>query len=197
MLVVDVETTGLDTKECSILSIGALDFDNPSNQFYIECQVFSGARIAQQALEVNGFTEEQINDSSKPTVEGAVKKFLAWVETCSSKIIGGENSWFDREFLIHSCRRFGIKWPLNYARSVDLHTTCYNHLLRRGESPEKDGLSILRLNSILEYTGLPQEPDPHNALTGAKMSAEAFSRLLYGKPLLDEFKRYPLSEAVK
>jgi len=48
----------------------------------------------------------------------------------------------------------------------------------------------LSLDEIAKYAGLKEEPRPHNALTGAKFEAEAFSRIVYGKPLLPEFKNY-------
>ncbi len=47
---------------------------------------------------------------------------------------------------------------------------------------------------ILSYVGLPEEPRPHNGLVGARMEAEAFSRLLHGRTLLQEFETYPLPE---
>ena len=57
MIVVDVETSGLDDEKNSLLSIGAVDFYNPKNQFYGECRVREGAEVNPEALEVNGFTE--------------------------------------------------------------------------------------------------------------------------------------------
>jgi len=58
MIMVDVETTGVDAKKNSIISIGAVDFSNPQNQFYKECRIWEGAEITQQALYINGFTKE-------------------------------------------------------------------------------------------------------------------------------------------
>ena len=60
MIIVDVEATGVDAKLCSLLSVGAVDFDNPTNQFYAECYAFPGAHIEKEALEVNGFRVEEI-----------------------------------------------------------------------------------------------------------------------------------------
>lgn len=60
MIIVDVESTGVDAKLCSLLSVGAVDFDNPTNQFYMECYAFPGAHIEKEALKVNGFKMEEI-----------------------------------------------------------------------------------------------------------------------------------------
>ena len=47
------------------------------------------------------------------------------------------------------------------------------------------------------YVGLPPEPKPHHALTGAKVEAEALSRLLFGKILLKEFAHYEIPKYLK
>ncbi len=38
---------------------------------------------------------------------------------------------------------------------------------------------------------------PHNALTDAKLTAECFSRIVYGKNLLEEFKKFPIPEYLR
>ena len=58
MIVLDVETSGTDPNKHSILSLGALDLSNPSNQFYGECRAFEGAHLEEEAFAVNGFTKE-------------------------------------------------------------------------------------------------------------------------------------------
>jgi hypothetical protein len=44
----------------------------------------------------------------------------------------------------------------------------------------------------MEYCGLPGEPKPHNALTGALCHAEAFSRIAYNKKLLPDFSSFDI-----
>lgn len=194
MIVVDVETTGIDPKRHSIVSIGAVDFSNPENQFYQECRIWDGAEIDEEALKINGFSEEDIKSHDKITEKELINNFLQWIENIGDKTIAGENPSFDRDFLKFSAERNGIKWPLGY-RTVDLHTLCYTHQLKRGINPPiKNGKSDLNTDKILEYVGLPAEPKPHNALIGAKMEAEAFSRLIYGKGLLKEFENYPIPD---
>lgn len=46
------------------------------------------------------------------------------------------------------------------------------------EIPMKNGLSSLSMDSVLGLAGLEPEPKPHNALTGAKLEAEAIRRIL-------------------
>jgi len=192
MIILDVETTGLYPKKNSIGSIGALDFSNPANQFYEECRIWDGAEISQQALEINGFTKEELRNSDKQSLETIIKKFIEWADKIDDKTIAGENPSFDRDFLIDSIERYGIKWRVGY-RTVDLHSLVYSHHLKIGIAPpRKDGRTDLNTDKILEYLGLPKEPKPHRALTGAKMEAEAFSRLIYRKSLLEEFKNFPI-----
>src|SRR3989338_2689314 len=105
MIVVDVETTGVNPQKHSMVSIGALDFLNPKNTFYEECRIWDGAEIDLGALAVNGFTKEQIIDPKKQTAEEAVKKFIEWTKAMPNRTIAGGNPFFDADFLKASARR--------------------------------------------------------------------------------------------
>lgn len=197
MIVVDVESTGLDPKKHSIVSIGAVDFDNPDYQFYRECRIWDGAEVSKSALDVNGFSEDEIVDATKVSLEAAMEDFIKWADDCDDKTLAGVNPSFDRDFLKASAEKAGIKWDFAY-RMVDLHSLCYSHYLSRGiDPPMKNNHTCITSDKTYEYVGLPDEPKPHNALTGAKMEAEAFSRLIKGKSLLEEYESYALPEYLK
>lgn len=195
MIIVDVETAGINAEQSCILSIGALEFSNPNNQFYGECRIWDDTEeITEEALKINGFSKEQIRDKSKKSPKELLEAFLAWMETCEEKTMAGENPFFDRSFLKATAEREEIKVIFPY-RTVDLHSLCYSNHLRRGiPIPLKNKRTDLSLKKIFPYVGLPEEPMPHNALTGAKMEAEAFSRLILGKNLLKEFEYHPVPE---
>ncbi len=202
MIIVDVETTGVNFSRNSIVSIGALDFSKPENQFYEECRIWEGAEIQQDALNVNGFTIEQITNTNKQSLEEAVKRFINWAENIEEKTFAGENPVFDYIFLRTSANKYDLPWNLGrregIGRTIDLHSLCYsNHLKRNLIPPIKNKITDLNTNKILQYAGLPEEPNPHNALTGAKMEAEAFSRLIYGRGLLKEFEKYYIPDFLK
>ncbi|MEK6823874.1 MAG: 3'-5' exonuclease [Nanoarchaeota archaeon] len=197
MIVLDIETTGVYPEKNSMVSIGAVDFSKPENQFYAECRIWEGAEITQEALNINGFTKEQITNTNKHSLEEAVGKFIQWMEKIEDKTLAGENPSFDRDFLKNSVERCGINYRLGH-RIIDLHSLSYAHHLKRGLiPPAKNGRTDLNLNKTLVYVGLPSEPKSHNALTGAKMEAEAFSRLIYGKNLLPEFEKYKIPDYLK
>lgn len=188
MIVIDIETTGQDAVKNSILSIGAVDFCNPKNQFYGECRIWDGATVEPAALEVNGFTRTQIADLKKQSEGELVKAFLAWTKSCKVKTWAGMNPLFDYNFVRAACLRTQLGLPFAY-RLVDLHTIAYVHVLQKGGAPACDDRgSRLHTDEILKLAGLARVLLTHNALTDAKIEAEAISRLVFGKPLLEELK---------
>lgn len=194
MLIIDIEASGTDPLKNSILSIGALDFDHPDNQFYDECRAWEGAHINDEALAVNGFTKEEALDPSKKTEEEVVKAFIAWAKPLRDWTFAGQNPSFDRDFIRAACLRNHIDFPFAH-RTLDTHSLAYLHMVKRGVVPPFDSAkrrSSLDLDAILRYVGVPEEPSPHNALTGAMSHAEVVSRLLYGRPLLPDFEMYPI-----
>lgn len=198
MLVVDIESSGLDPIKHGILSIGAVDLGRPDRIFYGECRLDSGKTADPAALDYNGFTIEQINDSSAQSQNQLIKKFARWVEGAKDKTIAGENpANLDLPLLRPAYAQAKLIWPFGY-RSIDLHSVSYHHHMIKGKSIKAvNQLSALSLDETLKYVGLDPEPKPHHGLTGAKLEAEAFSRLLRGKNLLAEYKHFKLPTHIK
>lgn len=200
MLIVDVEASGTEYAKHSIVSLGALDLSNPSNRFYEECRIWDGAHVMDEALVVNGFTKAQITDPKKQSEADLIHAFLHWSQSVGERTLGAQNVSFDRDFLRAAAMRAGhTEWPFSY-RTIDVHTLAWMHMVNHGLQPPIDPLkhhSALDLDATLEYCGIPAEPDPHNALTGALSHAEVIARLLYGRKLLPEFTQYEIPWKVK
>lgn len=194
MIILDIEASGTEYDVHSIVSLGAIDFLNPTNRLYLECAIWEGAHIMDGALEVNGFTEAQITNVKKISEAELVTEFLEWSFSMSDRTLVGQNVSFDRDFLKHASHRAKLQWDLPY-RTLDTHTMCWMHMVKQGIEVPIDSQhkrSTLDLDAILNYCGIPSEPHPHNALTGAMCHAEATSRLLYDKKLLPEFKTFEI-----
>lgn len=195
MIVLDIEASGTNYEKHSILSLGALDFEHPDNRLYLECQAWEGAHIDKEALEVNGFTYEQATDNLKQTEAQLIAQFLSWADGIEDQTLAGQNVSFDRDFVKAACERAGYNYPFAH-RTLDTHTLAYMHYVLHGKPiPIDKRHSALDLDTVLNYVGIPNEPEPHNALTGALSHAEVISRLLYHKTLVPELSMYPLPTA--
>ncbi|MHB1118180.1 MAG: 3'-5' exonuclease [Minisyncoccota bacterium] len=192
MIVADIEASGLDYRNHALLSIGAVDFENPERQFYGECRAWEGAHLDPEALAVNGFTETECLSPGKESLEELMARFHHWVEQSDDRILAGHNVSFDRDFLNNSFQRTKINFAFPF-RTIDLHTLAYTTCrMKNIPIPQRNGHPSLSLDTIMRLLGLPEEPKPHVALMGAKVAAEAFSRLMYEKNLLPEFSGYPM-----
>lgn len=194
MVIIDCEMTGLDPEKNAIVSIGGVDIENPERRLYIECQAWEGAGCDPEGLAVNGFTVEECFDPKRKTLEEAMREVYEWIEPIQDKTLAGQNVQLDMQFLNNAFKRVGINFAFKY-RVIDIHTIAYIDHVKRGiPVPKKDVHAALSLDAILRYVGVPEEPRPHNALTGAMVSAEAISRLVYNKKCLKEFSAYPLPQ---
>jgi DNA polymerase-3 subunit epsilon len=192
MIVIDTETSGLNPEKNSLLSIGAIDFENPLRRFYGECRVFDGALVSHEALAINGFTEDGVHDKSKMTDKELIEQFILWANASSDTTFAGENPAFDRDFMKETARRYGIDWRFAH-RTVDLHSIAYAYIRGQGrELPMKNGHTGQDLSATLTLVGMTDTRKAHNALEDALLEAEAFSRLIYKKGLLPEYAKYPL-----
>ncbi|GIW57491.1 MAG: hypothetical protein KatS3mg083_436 [Candidatus Dojkabacteria bacterium] len=192
MIVLDIETSGLDPYKASILSIGAIDFSQPSEFFYGECRVDDNAVIDPESLKVAGFTIQQVTDSSKDSTESLIKDLIRWLSDRNDRTIAGQNVHWDVGFLRVTCARLGINYPFGQ-RIVDLHSVAYSKFLELGlQIPLDRNRTALDLDRILDFVGLPMRPSNHHALEDARLEAEAFSRIIFGHNLLPVYKSYPV-----
>ncbi len=188
MIVLDMEMTGLDPEKCSIISIGALEFEHPENQFYGECRPWDEAEITDEALKITGFTRTKLANQQKSHKQ-LIEEFVAWTKKIKNKTIAGQNVWFDCIFFKAACLRENISWVFGH-RYVDSHAIAYEHFASAGKIILKpEGTSAINLDKILEFLGIKVRGSTHNALEDAQLTAEILSRFIYGKNLLPKYKQ--------
>lgn len=197
MIVLDIETTGLDPRRHSIVEIGAIDFNSPGNFFSERCSVWEGAEIDLNALEINGLSVDDIHDKTILTQKEIISKFIGWMDGIEDKTIAGQNVDFDIDFFNESSARCGLTFRLG-KRKVDQHAIVYADMMKRNiKPPLKEGFSVVNSDFIMKYAGIPPEPKPHRAINGARFEAEALSRLIYGRGLFEEFEGFGVPEYLK
>lgn len=196
MIVVDIETSGLEPDEHSILSLGAVNFNKPEEMFYQDCQVREGAKIDDFALKVNGYSKKEIKDQNKQTEKDLIINFLSWALDSREKIFAALVPNFDYEFIKYCCKIYKINHPFDF-RPVDLYSVAHASMIRNKVKPFKLEKGRVKPKNIYTYVGMPTEPKPHIAINGAKWETEAFHRLLNGKSVFKEFKDYKVPEFLR
>lgn len=196
MIVIDLETSGVHFDRHGIIAIGAVNFDNPSHEFFGEAHLPDGIHVEQEALDVNGYRLDDIrNPNWRPPIETLLLQFEEWLlQQPGDRTMGGQNTQFDDNFLKYwYIKRMQRLYPLGY-RIVDLHTVAYEYYRRSAvQIPvNKRNGSDINADTIYSLVGLPPEARPHNALTGARYEVEAFHRFWFGRPFYSFWMEYPV-----
>lgn len=207
-IVLDLEMSGLDLEKCGIWQIGAVDL-NTMEEFLEESKIDDEDEVERGALKVIGKTEEELRDPSKQSQREMIEKFFAWVRQKQLRNFLCQNPQFDIGFLYVKSSKYNLIKTFHF-RSFDLHTiaqTIYSKI--NGQFFTEDHHSKMGLSSILEFCGMKderikmegneviQEGNPHNALEDAKLTAECFSRLMYGENLFEEYNKFPVPKVLK
>lgn len=198
MIVVDVETTGIDPKTRSIIQIGALDFDNPDNRFSFSCRAFDGAKLDEGARAVHGISDAEVLDKNKPTEAEAMVSFVGWAKGIKDLTLVGYNTSFDRDFIKEASIRANVTWWNPVFRTIDIHSIVYaKHIELSIPIPLKNNHSDINTDYALEFVGLNKRPGFHDALEDAMLEAEILSRVIFGRNLLEEYKDFPMPKYLK
>jgi DNA polymerase III epsilon subunit-like protein len=209
MIVVDIETSGLNPDKCGIWQIGAIDLMNPNNSFLGESRIDEDDLIEDDALVVTGKTRRELKDSLKKSQEQLLIDFFNWVEKVEIKNLLCQNPQFDISFIRKKAERYGLSLPF-YHRVFDLHSISQlRYFQLKKEFLIKDGHSNMNLSECLRFCGIEdtrimvhgskiiREGDFHSALEDCKLEAECFYRLVYGKCLLEGYNKFKLPEYLK
>ncbi|CAC12497.1 hypothetical protein [Thermoplasma acidophilum] len=177
MIFIDTETTGLDPTKCSVISVGAVVYEDPSSRFYMEARPDPDAMIDDGALAVNGFTKEYLSSIANAMYD-MLTTFTEWYASNSSDYtVAGYNIDFDISFLSQECLMNSVRM-IRIDRRIDLKNLFETSDLYKGGRK--------RLDDLLMALGLGTERKPHNALYGALAEAEAYAMLVEKRRILPQ-----------
>jgi DNA polymerase III epsilon subunit-like protein len=207
VVVFDCETTGLDWKRNSIVSLGAVALPS-GNTFYEECRILPGTEIDVNALGVNGFTKDEVLDSNKQSARDLYMHFAQFCKENNAEVLSGFNiEHFDLKMLFEIYKKENLDWyfPTKYvdtkldfedyifnnprfAKLREQIETIYHFNTNNSNTIQK--VNHVSLNKSMKFYGIDDEPEPHNALGGAKYGAELFTLLYYKKHFIPEFSKF-------
>ena len=173
IVVVDVETSGLDPRIHGILEIGAVKMAT-GDEFTCEVRLEDDMVYDQGVYRVNGIAEERARSSERMSVEAALFELFGWLSPCPDGgkgwLMAGSNPRFDDGFLRAA---YGDDTAAKYPflrHLLDLQTVAFTYFVATGTPMPKS----LSADAIYRAVGLPEEPKPHQALRGARYEAHGF-----------------------
>lgn len=216
MIVLDIETSGdLIPDKRGIWQIGAIELENPDNFFIEESRIDDSDEIDEQALKVIGKTESYLRDKTKQTQKQLIEKFFNWAKKIKNKDLICHNPQYDYDFIYIKAKKYNLPVPFNH-RCFDIHSLAqlkfyqinkkFNFKIKNNELSSDFSLSNIlsfcgiqdkRISIEMKDGNIKKEGTPHNGLEDAKLTAECFSRIVYGKTLIKEFKDIPIPNYLK
>lgn len=164
IILIDLETTGLDPQTHEILEIGAINVDTGA-EFSVKVQPIHIESADTVAMKVNGYSAEQwITAVPLPTALVLLKEWVG-----EGKYMMSYNVSFDRMFIEKAYKECGIEYPFYY-HHFDLLTLAWYRL--HAGSP-------LSLKSVCTQLKLEAEPDIHSALEGCRAAYRVYQKLVY------------------
>lgn len=163
LIFVDVETTGLDDRNDSVIQVGAIRTDSTGRNVKtrLDIKVKPTTPVSPEAARVNGYTEEGWADASEPYAAA-----LLLASVAQGAEFAGHCVWFDQGFCRQLLERNNVKVPWGH-RLVDTQTLA--HLLR-AQYPSMRGTN---LDSCIEVMG-GEKRGSHDALEDAEWARRLY-----------------------
>ena len=169
----DVETTGLNPDEDSIVEIGAAVFVNGSVDKTFKSFVNPGCHIPENVSKINHITDDMVRNA--PPIKEALKAFYKFLEQYIEEddvefLFASHNAKFDMGFLSAAKRKTRVKEP------VDIYFVDTLAIAR-----EKITLPNYKLGTIADAFEI--EHDDHHADSDSVTCGKVLLQLLPDKPL--------------
>ena len=152
-VVVDLETTGLDKTNDTIVEIGAVKVEKGVITDRFSELINPGIPIPSQASAVNNITDKMVKHS--PHLSEVLPRFLTFT---GDNILVAHNAGFDSAFIFNACRKLHLESPSLYFDTMRL-TVYWPNLPNR------------KLATFLTAAGI-QNDNAHRALSDAEATAK-------------------------
>lgn len=175
-VVVDVETTGKDSKEGYIIEIGAKRDDGEIFETLVRPKI----PIPEVITGITGITQDMLNLA--PDGEEVFPKFF---EFMGDRILIAHNAPFDRGFLMEEARRYGIVYAPDFIDTASIGRLLLPNL------PHVAGKSRYTLENMITVFGIKNE-NAHRALSDVEATYTLFMKHLW--PLCIEKSFNPVNQ---
>jgi DNA polymerase III epsilon subunit-like protein len=177
LLVLDIESTGIDVTKHEIIQLAAILIDKKTLK---EKQTFSSfvkpvswANRDPEAMAVNGIVWEQLKNA--PSIKTVLQKFnRTFGKDCIPTTYGGN---LDIIFLPAAYRKAGMKYPFDY-HTFNMWPLFYTYMALQKKLTNKKRYVGFSLEDVAEFLEVPPSENRHDALGDCYYEAEILRRLI-------------------
>lgn len=172
LIVVDVETSGLDPATHDVIEVAAIDLTTGEELYFVPTPTRPGWRqdAHPAAMKVNRYFERGIF-TDVVDIETTRARWEALGTMLDGHILAGVNPWFDARFIDRAMAHWTVECRRSY-RLRDLATYAAGVLGRDPAEPISSA-------EIFDELGVTNE-EAHSALGDARATAQAFQMLRNG-----------------
>jgi DNA polymerase III epsilon subunit-like protein len=177
MIIIDVETGGLDPQKDALVEVALFDTVDRELVTWL-VRPCKWLRWSEEAERVHGMSLEYCERLGLDECH-VMKEVAAWLEKRRPFEVGGANPRFDMDFLRAAAMRNGVELGL-WCRPVDVQSVAWvADKIGRIELPRKKegGPPSCSLDAILETLGRSRDGAKHSAAEDVTLTAFAFQRL--------------------
>lgn len=169
LIVVDVETSGLDPITHDVLEVAAINLFTGDELRFVPTPTRPDwpANAAPEALQVNRYYERGVYKDQVDT-ETTGKRWKTLADMLDGNILAGANPWFDAAFVDTALHHWGIE-PTRRYQLRDLATYA-SGILRLDPSAPTSSATVFDKLGIINR-------EPHSAYGDATATAAAFAAL--------------------
>jgi len=177
----DVETSGLDPDKNGLLQIGCiLEVGGFEKEFSLKCRPFETDEVDQDALQVTGFTRDEIMTWPSPasTYGILIEQLSHFVDRYDRRdkfLFVGYNSTFDERFMRQFFRKNGNKFFGSYFHfpTIDVMTLAAYYLRE-----SRHTMNDFKLMTVASAMGIHIDMcKAHDALYDIKITRELYKKM--------------------
>jgi len=179
IVVLDIETTGLNPKDDEIIELGAIHVTQKTEPYHIEneldslVELSSGRSLPEIVVKLTGITEEQLSKQGKPKAE--ISKELVKILDNKNTLLVAYNAQFDLSFIYYFLHRYQSADVLKKLKLLDAMTIYKD----RRDYPHK------LENAVAAYN--IENENAHRAIDDAKATLKLLAQMSLEKDDLDRY----------
>lgn len=177
ILIIDVESTGVDLQKHELIELGAVLLDKKtlkekrSFESLIKPKYWS--RRDPEAMAVNNITWQQLKTA--PSQSAVIKKFQ---NTFGTKVaLANYGTILDTAMLRKAYRESKLKYQFDY-HIFDIWPLCFTYMAKKKKLTNRKKFSGFSLEEIATDLKVKIPTDRHTALADCRMEAEVLRKLL-------------------